>query len=712
MSQREFTPSARVKSSTVQSATEPQTTPIDPQRTVQADLWAKVTTATGAAGDPTIHAAMLHHMTGGRLSRGAPTLLQLQRLYGNRYVQRVVHLAQQTTGEAHVPLTHRPLIQTKLVVGPAGDAYEHEADRVAKQVASQINLSGSQIAQRQAVSEKDDEDEVMRKPLVQRPLDVGGTEVSSELEVSLQRARGGGQSLPEKLRVPVEQVFGADFSGVHVHTGTQAHELSRSLRARAFTTGQDIFFRHGEYNPASAAGRELLAHELTHVVQQDGGTHVRRVLQRAVGFEFEVGSWTLEKLGAPLSTAQEAGTAEIPNSSIDTGGLNKDVEVYHGDHFKLKPDEADDGSFHVEFVTDPPGFQETKEGKKQLKKSMKDLKNLCDKLLGMRSGAKLKRTGDIFPKILSDDIGATEREVLITLTPRIDAEPQVTGGIRLDQLADVMEKLSPGTLGSESPKQKAKRLTGRSLLSGKQFRDADLVGASPGHARAGYSTFYATLTARGVALPSATPSAEMVGLLALIRSYLIAGSQAMAFPKSVAALMARTDMGTIFDAVPDKAYWKHWPDGWATLALTVAGMSGTGAQPFFSGTSSYVPLPIWGRIQGALSRARWLKSITKGPNRDLLTVDNFPDTGVKGYMFGLGGLKQKMDVVGQKRLFGSSTRIPNAPIFEFRRMMSSIPHHAWPTLAEEIFDYLKEINDLRHPTFTAEKTFESMKEDS
>jgi hypothetical protein len=70
----------------------------------------------------------------------------------------------------------------------------------------------------------------------------------------------------------MEQAFGADFSGVKVHTDGQSDQLNQSIQARAFTTGQDIFFRQGQYEPGSKGGQELLAHELTHVVQQNGGS--------------------------------------------------------------------------------------------------------------------------------------------------------------------------------------------------------------------------------------------------------------------------------------------------------------------------------------------------------------------------------------------------------------------------------------------------------
>ena len=62
----------------------------------------------------------------------------------------------------------------------------------------------------------------------------------------------------------------ADFSAVRVHTNAESNTLNQKLNSRAFTTGKDIYFRQGEYNPGSSAGRELLAHEMTHVVQQNG----------------------------------------------------------------------------------------------------------------------------------------------------------------------------------------------------------------------------------------------------------------------------------------------------------------------------------------------------------------------------------------------------------------------------------------------------------
>jgi hypothetical protein len=83
--------------------------------------------------------------------------------------------------------------------------------------------------------------------------------------------RGGGQPLPQATRNFFESRMGQDFSQVRIHADTTAAEATRSVRARAFTRGQDVVFNSGEYAPHSSEGRRLLAHELVHVIQQGSG---------------------------------------------------------------------------------------------------------------------------------------------------------------------------------------------------------------------------------------------------------------------------------------------------------------------------------------------------------------------------------------------------------------------------------------------------------
>lgn len=95
--------------------------------------------------------------------------------------------------------------------------------------------------------------------------------VAPRVQTEIGRARGGGKPLPDSIRRSMEQAYGAGFSTVRTHSDARADQLTRSLDALAFTTGPDIFFRRGAYAPTSGAGRRLLAHELTHVIQQGGG---------------------------------------------------------------------------------------------------------------------------------------------------------------------------------------------------------------------------------------------------------------------------------------------------------------------------------------------------------------------------------------------------------------------------------------------------------
>jgi len=89
---------------------------------------------------------------------------------------------------------------------------------------------------------------------------------SNELTFSLKR--DGGSPLSEETRSFMEPSFGRDFSAVRVHTDHQATSMTEQLNAEAFTSGRDIYFREGRYDPTSLSGKRLLAHELTHVVQQ------------------------------------------------------------------------------------------------------------------------------------------------------------------------------------------------------------------------------------------------------------------------------------------------------------------------------------------------------------------------------------------------------------------------------------------------------------
>lgn len=112
----------------------------------------------------------------------------------------------------------------------------------------------------------------VRRAIAQRSYGAEGGPIDDETTAAINSSRGGGQSLDSGVAQRMSESMGADFSGVKVHTDDKSSQLNQTLNARAFTTGQDIFFQKGEYNPGSSSGQQLLAHELTHVVQQGGSS--------------------------------------------------------------------------------------------------------------------------------------------------------------------------------------------------------------------------------------------------------------------------------------------------------------------------------------------------------------------------------------------------------------------------------------------------------
>jgi hypothetical protein len=134
---------------------------------------------------------------------------------------------------------------------------------------------------------------LLRSPYVQGKLQTseadnkGSEEVNRKpgMESQIERLRGGGQPLPESLRAQFEPRFGQDFSDVRLHTGSDAAEAAQNIGAKAFTVGNDVAFGAAQYSPETGAGKTLLAHELTHVVQQKAGT-TGPTIQRQPGTDY------------------------------------------------------------------------------------------------------------------------------------------------------------------------------------------------------------------------------------------------------------------------------------------------------------------------------------------------------------------------------------------------------------------------------------------
>ena len=250
------TPADAERSSHRAGAPEPQVTRSAGQGLLTAGI-----PAPGRAAEPRVKARALALASGGRLARAGQALLQLQRVYGNRYVQQVVDGSRPSTGPPAAPA-----IQTKLVVGPAEDDHEREADRVAAQA--------TRLPAVQRQHEGNGTAGVRVKPAPQH-APARAFDAAEDIEPRMHVARGSGRPLPASLRHELETSFGADFGAVRIHAGDQAVRLSRDLHAQAFTQGSDVFFGAGRYAPGTPAGKRLLAHELTHVVQQAGAPSSR-----------------------------------------------------------------------------------------------------------------------------------------------------------------------------------------------------------------------------------------------------------------------------------------------------------------------------------------------------------------------------------------------------------------------------------------------------
>lgn len=185
------------------------------------------------------------------------------------------------------PVTE-PSIQPKLMVSDPDDEYEREADRVAERVmrepdaSRRVSVRGAARPDgvQRACSRCRDryrnglplDCEECGEALKHKETSGGAAAVDAETRQQIQALRGGGRPLPESARSFFEPRFGENFRGVRIHTGRRADEAARSIDAKAFTIGTDVVFRSSAHRPGTDEWTQLLAHELTHVVQHRRGT--------------------------------------------------------------------------------------------------------------------------------------------------------------------------------------------------------------------------------------------------------------------------------------------------------------------------------------------------------------------------------------------------------------------------------------------------------
>lgn len=242
----------------------------------------------------------------------------------------------------------RRQVQFELKVNEPGDQYEQEADRVADQVMrAQYAPAGGRastpdISRLPAISpamqpqtENDEEEEMLQA----KSADGSGASLSADADTLVGRAlQGSGQPLPDTARARMEPAFGADFSAVQLHAGGDAAAAAGAVQARAFTTGNDIVFGAGEGQLDTSAGQHLLAHELTHVVQQNGRGGAAPAAREVTPHEDRGAEQPLARLG---------------KSPSDTLGVSH-IETSAGYMLQRYPSSRGDWSIRITEPTDPP----------------------------------------------------------------------------------------------------------------------------------------------------------------------------------------------------------------------------------------------------------------------------------------------------------------------------------------------------------------------
>jgi Domain of unknown function (DUF4157) len=516
-----------------------------------------------------------------------------------------------------------------------------------------------------------------------------------------------GRPLDQGIRAEMESRLDADLSAVRVHTDSAAHASAESMNAVAYTAGSHVVFQSGHYDPSSATGRRLLAHELVHVVQQrrgpvagtdtGGGVAVSDPHDR---FEREAEAVAAE---APMPLQRSPGDqAERPTSGPATGGavvvqrkvgfefetgwlvqqqgpirrrwLKRKERVggttFNG--FKIEADE-DAGRTELEFIVYPP-VEEGQAGLRRLNQIMTSMTITGAKLEGVAKIAK-----PTFP-LSTVTGGSADSSYLITPTNDLllHGGPQVTSGLDLAKIGQ-LKALQQG--GSAAPAELQETL--RSLES------------SAGQAR------------RGASDEGTKISPQLQGLIAVIVNYLEAGAArlpgqrlsaverhdvALDYPKVVGnILLARTDFAALFELLPLREASRYAERPQSFVRLVVASLDRRfgirESDPIFArGIKVHETDPSKGIVVPDLTVGDWLYGIPHG--FDFLTTVKDADS--------MGEFGPKTEDVGPQRTTASGTSNlarTEAGIFEFRgAQVNKLPLNRWQPFALEFLQYISDVH--------------------
>jgi hypothetical protein len=276
----------------------------------------------------------------------------------------------------------------------------------------------------------EEEEKAQRTPLasfIQKKATENNSAVSDSVSNQIQSTKGNGNAMPDATKSFMENRFTTDFSNVKIHTGNYATQLSNQLNAQAFTIGNDIYFNEGKYQPESVQGKHLLAHELTHVLQQEKKSEC---IQRYETPEHQdLGDRALPELVEFLST--DEGKQWAKQYGYDPKKLVTDIRsdpFYNGAKLKLKTTEISWGDA-IAMMGDYFGsVEELYNSPREKLRGTKETKGLkFTSFIGKAPSTFILGEHTIFhPGLL--DIADKERKGEITDASSTIAKQEITGG--------------------------------------------------------------------------------------------------------------------------------------------------------------------------------------------------------------------------------------------------------------------------------------------
>jgi hypothetical protein len=431
-------------------------------------------------------------------------------------------------------------------------------------------------------------------------------------------------------------------------------------------------------------------------------------IQRNVGFEFEVGGYQVEQLNANMTPQQFAGTTQLVPGDLGDGTLQKGKALARNTGFEMQVDEGAN-DFHLEFVTSGVGFPETKDGRADLKKAMEGMEALGKEVMAKTTtpGPLLNTGGGTRRLVQTGEVTGgipTKPETVIQGGGAMSAEPQTTAGIRLDQIAALMENMAAPA--GESQAEKQERSPQRATMAGKSnAADTTALREAPPAARQAIANFKNQMALAHVDLPDGFGSESLVGLIAMIYTYLKkAQLQVRDYPKSLFPLLGISNFASMFAMLPDddQEPFTALPQRFVDINLAAAGMAGTGGTAFFAGgfANQLTNMTVLETQQaalalGAITRQDWLINIPQGTDRLTKAFTNVDALESMGKL-------NRGETVGKTHTFSRDTET-EAPIFELRRLAGHVGINNWKDLALDIFDFIVKMNDLKTRRFESRR---------